>query len=199
MDRLRLQPQDLATANSRPQGGNASGVNHDHIKTLKELLERQWQQQTPTWFLTIQWKPAPYEFATASKHASHFRNKLLTVLYACDLKQLPRPQDRCRLVWFHERALDSNDRLIYHSHLHLTQPPQVQSAHHLQWIIAKKIAPGFDCLKNLQSKQNPGVVICPWNYDRHAFYNLKDYYRYCHHQDSDLILDYRISDLIPSK
>ena len=188
--------QDLAKANSRPKGGNHSRLNHNHLKTLKTLLRHQWEQYPPTWFVTIQWSPAPYEYQTISKHARHFRNKLLTYLYSCDLRKLPPPQERCRLIWFHEKALDSNDRFIVHSHLHLTQAPQVHSAHHLQWIIANRIAPGFDCLKNLQSKRNPAVVIRPWNDDHHAFYNLKDYYRYHNHQDGDLVLDYHISDLI---
>jgi hypothetical protein len=41
-------------------------------------------------------------------------------------------------------------------------------------------------------------VIRRWDYDHHAFYNLKDHYRFKHHQDSDLVLDYITSDLIPA-
>jgi len=40
------------------------------------------------------------------------------------------------------------------------------------------------------------MVIRPWNHDHHAFYNLKDHYHHQHHQDSDLILDVQISDLM---
>ena len=40
------------------------------------------------------------------------------------------------------------------------------------------------------------MVIKPWNWDYHAFYNLKDYYFYKHHQDPDLVLDYENSDLV---
>ena len=43
---------------------------------------------------------------------------------------------------------------------------------------------------------NRGVVIKPWNWDHHAFYNLKDYYSYRHQQDPDLVLDYQNSDLV---
>ena len=39
-------------------------------------------------------------------------------------------------------------------------------------------------------------VIKPWVWDHHAFYNLKDYYSYRHHQDPDLVLDYQNSDLV---
>lgn len=195
-------PKDLAIANSRPKGGNdsrpgsRSTTRSQYINHLQDLLDHQWNQYPPSWFITIQWSPAPYSFTTASKHARHFRNKLLSHLYSTTLKNLPPPQERCKLVWFHERAQDPQGRLIYHSHLHLTKPPGVDSAHHLQWIIAHKIAPGFDCLKNLNRMIDPAVVIRPWNYDHHAFYNLKDHYRFCHHQDSDLVLDYAISDLM---
>ena len=40
------------------------------------------------------------------------------------------------------------------------------------------------------------MVIKPWVWDHHAFYNLKDYYFYRHHQDLDLVLDYQNSDLV---
>jgi hypothetical protein len=43
--------------------------------------------------------------------------------------------------------------------------------------------------------QNKGLVIKRWNREHHGSYNLKDYYKYKHHQDSDLVLDYRNSDL----
>ena len=195
----KLQSRELAIANSRPKGGNESRLNRNYMKTLKTLLENQWNQHQPNWFITIQWSPAPFVFTTASKHAKHFRNKLLSYLYSTNLKKLPQPEDRCKLVWFHERAQDPQGRLIYHSHLHLTKPPGVNSAHHLQWIIADKIAPGFETLKNLNRKIDPGVVIIPWNYEHHAFYNLKDHYRFRHHQDSDLNLDYKFSDLIVPK
>jgi hypothetical protein len=35
----------------------------------------------------------------------------------------------------------------------------------------------------------------PWIREHHANYNLKDYYRFKHHQDSDLVLDIENSDL----
>lgn len=200
---IRQQKQanrDLASAYSRPKGGNESRLNRNYIQTLKILLDHQWNHYPPSWFITIQWTPAPFRFTAASNHAKHFRNKLLTHLYSTSLQKLPQPQDRCKLVWFHERAQDPQGHLIYHSHLHLTKPPGVDSAHHLQWIIADKIAPGFDCLKNLQRRRDPAVVIRQWNPEHHSFYNLKDHYRFWHHQDPDLILDYAISDLIcPSK
>ena len=43
--------------------------------------------------------------------------------------------------------------------------------------------------------EQKGVVVKPWNQDHHGFFNLKDYYIYKHYQDSDLVLDYRNSDL----
>ena len=191
--------KNLALANSRPEGGNTSRLNATYIDAIKTLIENQWNSYQPSWFITIQWSPAPTTFNNASGHARHFRNKFLTAVYNCNLKQLPEPQDRCKLIWFHERAPDPKGRLIYHSHLHLTPVPQVTTAHHLQWIIARRVAPGFHCLKHLNRTVDPGVVIRPWNHDHHAFYNLKDFYRYQHHQDSDLIVDVQMSDLMATK
>jgi hypothetical protein len=191
--------QDLALANSRLKGGNTSGLDETYTHAVKNLLINQWNSYPPAWFITLQWSPAPYKFDHASGHAKHFRNKLLTAIYHCNLKQLPQPEDRCKLIWFHERAQDPTGRLIYHSHLHLTEVPLVTTGHHLQWIITHKIAPGFNCLKHLNRKIDPAIVIRPWNHDHHAFYNLKDFYRHQYHQDSDLVLDVQISDLTTTK
>jgi hypothetical protein len=191
--------QNLALANSRLKGGNASGLNSTYIHAIKTLITNQWNSYPPAWFITIQWSPAPYKFDQASGHAKHFRNKFLTAIYYCNLKQLPQPEDRCKLIWFHERAQDPTGRLIYHSHLHLTPVPQIATAHHLQWIITHKIAPRFNCIKHLNRKIDPAMVIRPWNHDHHAFYNLKDHYRHQHHQDSDLVLDVQVSDLMITK
>jgi hypothetical protein len=169
-------------------------------EALQSLIQNQWNHQQPKWFITIQWSPAPYDYNTASHHAKHFRNRFLTAIYNCSLKKLPPPQERCRLIWFHERVPDSSGRLIYHSHLHLGDCPlPITSTLDLHWIIDTKVAPRFKCLKNIHRKKDPGVVISTWNHDRHAHYNLKDYYTYQHIQDADLVLDYRISDLITTK
>ena len=164
--------KNLAIANSRSKGGNDSGLNLTYIHAVKNLLINQWNLYPPAWFITIQWSPAPYKFDHASGHAKHFRNKFLTAIYHCNLKQLPQPKERCKLIWFHERAQDSTGRWIYHSHLHLTAVPQVTTAHHLQWIIAHKVAPGFHCLKHLNRKIDSPVVIRHWSHDDHAFYEV---------------------------
>jgi hypothetical protein len=194
-----MNQKQLALANSRPKGGNTSGLNLRYMESLENLLRTQWEQHPPSWFITIQWSPAPTTFTHASSHAKHFRNKFLTAVYNCNLKRLPEPDDRCKLIWFHERAQYLHRRLIYHSHLHLTEVLKVYTAYHLQWIIANKVAPGFHCLKHLNRQTDPGVVIRSWSHDHHAFYNLKDYYRQQHHQDSDLVLDVQVSDLITTK
>ena len=135
-----------------------------------------------------------------SHHARHFRNIFLTSIYSCSLKKLPRPEDRCRLIWFHERAEDPEGRLIYHSHLHLIDHPETNlTALDIHWIIDTTVAPGFQCLKHLHRKIDPAVVIKPWNRSHHGNYNLKDYYTYKYHQDADLVLDYERSDLITTK
>lgn len=189
-----------ATAECRPKGGISSRTSKTYPRILQETLDQQWTLIKPKWFITIQWTPAAINFEAASGHSRLFRNKLLTTIYDCHLKQLPEPQDRCRLFWFHERAQDPKGRLIYHSHLHLTQlPPPYSTQHQLELLIQHKVAPGFKCLQNLYRKQDPSVVIKPWDQKHHANYNLKDYYTYKYHQDSDLVIDYELSDLIFTK
>ena len=203
-----------APADCRPQGGNGSRRTNDTIayqSVLQELLEQQWRTIQPKWFITLQWSPAPFSYSTATHHAKHFRNKLLSFLYQCRLKELPDPNDRCRLIWFHERTADPSGRLIYHSHLHLSElPPPYSTPQHLEHLIDTKVAPGFQCLKihkghnrcrnqGSRSAPNPAVVIKPWIAEHHAHYNLKDYVTYKHQQDGDLVLDLEGSDLIVTK
>ena len=63
-------------------------------------------------------------------------------------------------------------------------------------VFAEKVSPRVQKLLKTTSEGNRGVVIKPWNWDHHAFYNLKDYCSYRHHQDPDLVLDYENSDLV---
>ena len=198
---LSATQRKTAAAECRPKGGiDSRSTKTSYPRILQETLRRQWTLARPKWFITIQWTPAAINFATASEHSRLFRNKLLTTIYDCRLKQLPEPEDRCKLIWFHERALDPEGRLIYHSHLHLSQLPRPYSTQRqLELLIQNKVAPGFRCLKTLYRKQDPSVVIKPWNEKHHANYNLKDYYKYKHHQDADLVLDFEISDLIFAK
>jgi hypothetical protein len=192
-----------AVADCRPKGGNGSRCTRQpttYLKVLQSTLKDQWWHSKPKWFITLQWTPAAVNYETASGHSRLFRNKLLTTIYNCRLKDLPEPQDRCRLIWFHERAEDPSGRLIYHSHLHLTPLPKSYSTQRqLELLIQHQVAPGFRCLKNLFRKRDPAVVVVPWIQEHHANYNLKDYYTYKHHQDPDLVFDPEISDLIFTK
>lgn len=191
-----------ANADSRPKGGNESRThkNPTYIQAMKEMIEYQWNHAKPKWFITLQWSPLATEYHIASQHSRHFRNKLLTSIYQCSLKNLPQPRNRCRLVWFHEKAPDSKGRLIFHSHLHLAGPPApYDSRIPLELLIDTQVAPGFKCLKNLHRSHDPGIVIKEWSHDHHALYNLKDHYRYKHHQDADIVLDLELSDLIMTK
>ena len=61
--------------------------------------------------------------------------------------------------------------------------------------MTQRVAPRVKKLLKATTQNNKGVVVKPWNQDHHGFYNLKDYYICKHHQDSDLVLDYRNSDL----
>jgi len=76
-----------ATAECRPQGGISSRTSKNYPRILQETLDQQWTQIKPKWFITIQWTPAAINFETASGHSRLFRNKLLTTIYDCHLKQ----------------------------------------------------------------------------------------------------------------
>ena len=67
---------------------------------------------------------------------------------------------------------------------------------YLDHLIHQKVSPRVQKLLKTTSEGNKGVVIKPWNWDHHAFYNLKVYYSYRHHQDPDVVLDYQNSDLV---
>jgi hypothetical protein len=187
---------ERSEADSRPKGGNESR-SISLYNQIYDSIKDQWNQYPPSWFLVIQWTPAPKDFSATQSHAKHFRNKFLTAVYKCHLDQLPPPKERIKLIWFHERAQDPNGNLIFHSNLHLgaLPTPYSQSRIQLDWIIQNKVAPRFRCFRHLHRKQDPALVIKEWNYDHHAFYNLKDYHRFKHHQDSDLVLDYQNSDM----
>jgi hypothetical protein len=85
--------------------------------------------------------------------------------------------------------------LAFHTHLHLgALPDPLNHLWYLDHLIHQKVSPRIQRLLKTTSEGNRGVVIKPWNWDHHAFYNLKDYYRYKHHQDPDLVIDYKNSD-----
>ena len=188
---------ERSDADFLPKEGNQSRSNALY-KEIKKSIKHQWNQHPPSWFLVIQWTPAPKDYATMQGHTRHFRNKFLPAIYRCHLHQLPPPEKRIKMVWFHERSLDPSGIPIWHSNLHLEALPDpfASSIPQLDWIIQKKVAPRFRCFRHLNRKEDPALVIKEWNYDHHAFYNLKDYHRFKHHQDADLVLDYRNSDLI---
>ena len=115
------------------------------------------------------------------------------------LKNIPDPPFRPHLVFFHEREEIINrirQILAFHTHLHLGALPDHQN--HLWYLdhqIHQKVALRVQKLLKTTTEGNRGVVFKPWVWDHHAFYNLKDYYSYKHHQDADLVLDYQNSDL----
>ena len=197
---LKIKPEGCAERSEayfRPKGENNSRSNTLY-EVIQESIKNQWNQHPPSWFLVIQWTPAPKDFATTQDHARHFRNKFLSAVYKCHLNQLPPATDRIKLIIFHERSQDPNGNLIWHSNLHLGALPFPfsQSKIQLDWIIHNNVASRFRCLRNLNPKSDPALIIKEWKYDHHAFYNLKDYHRFKHHQDSDLVLDYENSDLV---
>jgi len=124
----------------------------------------------------------------------------LTQLLNQPLKKIPEPPFRPHLVFFHERKpviRHGRQILAFHTHLHLgALPDTLNHLWYLDHLIHQKVSPRVQKLLKTTSEGNRGVVIKPWNWDHHAFYNLKDYFRYKQNQDPDLILDYQNSDLV---
>ena len=170
-------------------------------KVLQELIRDQLENNfQPQWFITLLWNDLPTRSETATSHSIHFRNVFLTSLLNQPLKKLPEPPSRPHLVFFHERKpVVTRGRQItaFHTHVHLgALPDPLNHLWYLDHLIYQKVSPRVQKLLKTTSEGNRGVVIKPWVWDHHAFYNLKDYYRYKHHQDSDLVLDYQNSDLV---
>ena len=208
---------DRREVHSRPTGVNPSNhsrtlLNHrlqrihqktsSHPKVLQELIRDQWENNfQPQWFITLLWNDLPTRSETVISHSRHFRNVFLTSLLNQPLKKLPQPLFRPHLVFFHERKLViTRGRQItaFHTHLHLgALPDALNHLWYLDHLIHQKVSPRVQKLPKTTTEGNRGVVIKPWIWDHHAFYNLKDYYySYQHHQDPDLILNYQNSDLM---
>ena len=170
-------------------------------KVQEELIRLHWENNfQPQWFITLLWNDLPTRSETATSHSRHFRNVFLTSLLNLPLKKLPKPPSRPHLVFFHERKpviRHGRQILAFHTHLHLgALPDSLNHLWYLDHLFHQKVSPRVQRLLKTTSEGNRGVVIKPWVWDHHAFYNLKDYYSYRHHQDLDLVLDYQNSDLV---
>jgi hypothetical protein len=168
---------------------------------MEQVIQNQWETNfQPHWFITIHWNDLPTSFETVQGHTRHLRNVLLTQLMGCgSTRDLPDPPGRPSAIFFHERSpVICRNRLIlpFHTHLHLGElPSPLNEQCFLKVLLTEKVAPRVEKLLKTTTKGNEGVVIKRWNPEHHGFYNLKDYYRYKHHQDADLVVDYQNSDL----
>jgi hypothetical protein len=189
-----------------PQVFRKLRTTQDSSKIHKAIIEYQFQEIfQPHWFGSIQWQPFIADYTSAVKETRHFRNKFLCALLNTKPKKIPNSPERPRIIWFHEKAPviinpqePSNPRykIAFHTHFHLEKCPEpYDSWIHLDWLIRQKVAKGFHRFSTNNSSENKGFVLKPWIREHHANYNLKDYYRFKHHQDSDLVLDIENSDL----
>jgi hypothetical protein len=181
--------------------------NHqDPARIHKAIIECQFQEVfQPCWFGSIQWQPFITDYATAVKEARHFRNKFFCALLNTKPTKIPNSPERPRIIWFHEKApvcINPQDpknpryKIAFHTHFHLEEcPAPYDSWIRLDWLIRNQVGKGFHRFSTSNSKENKGFVLKPWIREHHANYNLKDYYRFRHHQDSDLVLDIENSDL----
>ena len=172
----------------------------------KAMVQYQFQEIfQPRWFGSIQWQPFITEYSDAVKEAGHFKLKFFCALLDTRPRNLPKPPERPRIIWFHEKSPvlinpqePHNPRYkgVYHSHFHLEEcPDPYNSWIRLDWLVRNQVAKGFHRLSTSNSKENKGFVLKPWVREHHANYNFKDYYRYKHDQDADLVLDIWNSDL----
>ena len=208
---------ERSEVHSRPKGVNRSRSSRklldyrlqkiyqetkSHPKVLQELIRYQWENNfRPHWFVTLLWKDLPTHFDTVEGHSGSFRNIFLTTLMDCNSPtRIPDPPERPSLIFMQERKpVICRGRQItaFHTHLHLgALPAPLNHLWYLDHLIHQKVSPRVQKLLKTTSEGNRGVVIKPWVWDHHAFYNLKDYYSYRHHQDPDLVLDYQNSDLV---
>ena len=209
-ERSEKQSQAERVIESRP---NKDRNHFRHLRTVQDpakihqaIIQYQFQEIfQPHWFGSIQWQPFITEYSSAVKEAKHFRLKLLCALLNTKPKRLPHPPERPRIIIFHEKAPvlinpqephNPRYKTAYHTHFHLEECPKpYDSWIQLDWLIRHQVAKGFHRFSSSNSTENKGFILKPWIKEHHANYNLKDYYRYRHQQDSDLVLDIENSDL----
>ena len=114
--------------------------------------------------------------------------------------KFPEPTSRPNMVFFDERKpliTKGRQNTAFYTHLLLgALPDSLNHLWYLDHLIHQKVSPRVQKLLKTTTEGNRGVVIKPWTWDHHAFYNLKDYYSYQRQQDPDLVLDYQNSDLV---
>ena len=170
-------------------------------KVMEHVIQNQWETNfRPHWFITIHWNDLPTSFETVQGHTRHLRNVFLTQLMGCGSPcDLPDPPGRPSAIFFHERSpmiCRSRQILPFHTHLHLGElPSPLNEQWYLDVLLKGRVAPRVKKLLKTTTKGNEGVLIKRWNQIHHGSYNLKDYYKYKYRQDSDLVLDYKNSDL----
>jgi len=155
----------------------------------------------PEWFITIRWNCLPTSYETVEKHTKHLRNVLLTQLMGCGSpRDLPDPPGRPSTIFFYERSEEiCRGRLIlpYHTHLHLERIPSPQDDYaFLHLLMHHQVAQRVKKLLKTTTLHNKGLAMKRWNREHHGSYTLKGYYKYKHHQDSDLAMDRKNSDLL---
>ena len=208
----RSSQQSCATRVIAPQTNRTHNhfrelrTSQDPATTHRAIIQYQFQEIfRPQWFGSIQWVPFITDYTSAVKETKHFRLKFLCTLLNKKPKKIPNPPERPRIIFFHEKSpvlinpqqpQNPRYKIAYHTHFHLEECPQpYDSWIQLDWLIRHKVAKGFHHFSSIDSQDNKGFVLKPWIKEHHANYNLKDYYRYNHHQDSDLVLDFESSDL----
>lgn len=177
---------------------NSSSILDATEEYLKELYST---YSNPTWFITIEYCPIVRSFEEAVNEARYINNMLLSKMLKCNKRKIKKHPERPLVLWFHEKQNmiinQSNSRprygIGYHSHFHLGCCPDPFDTYNtkIKYLLDFYLTTKAQRISKNKSVFNQGVVILPWVYRRHAFYNLKDFSRFRNHQDHDLILDYK--------
>ena len=194
-------------------------LNREYIKWILNT----WDQYNPEWFVTILWNDNPTDPIKTGSHMQKLRNMLLcetTGIKKCG--NLPEFPHRLGMTVFHERTMNPEGKVTFHTHMHLyntssgsaifSDPqPRWDNTSQLHFLLRYKIGTKIQKLLKSTTSGNEGVVVKRWVKENHEQYNMKEiarqqklhrtmYAKACKlAQDKDLFIDVMNSDLLTPK
>ena len=170
----------------------------------KEWIWNTWEQYEPQWFVSLLWNDLPSDPITTAGHAGALRNLLLAHISGVShAKKIPEFPNRIGITTFHERTETKERKVSFHTHMHIYNSEGIWSNEaDAFYTIRYEVGKHVKRLLKSDSPGNRGVVVKPWQSERHNSYNFKEMKR--HHlknrtrwiQDRDLLLDPINSDLL---
>jgi|TARA_B100000073_G_scaffold343403_1_gene348160 hypothetical protein len=171
----------------------------------EEWVWNTWDQHEPQWFVSILWNDLPSDAVTTSAHAKTLRTLLLAHTSGVGrAEEIPEFPKRLGITTFHERTEMGGRKIRFHTHMHIYNSEGIWSNEaDAFYCIRHTVGRNVRRLLKTDTPENRGVVVRPWQSERHNSYNFKEMRR--HHlanrtrwiQDRDLLLDPINSDLLP--